>query len=417
MDQNTYDRLYERLKPQIAEGLVLGLTGEELVELVGKIISEMKKVLKRRNIMALFIAVFVLLFLAVIQAAVPYFVKRTVVFGVSIPEQSVRDDRVRSYKRQYLAWASTVSFLMILIFCIWVAVKKPSDELIILISTAIEFGIIFVSLALYYYFREKMKQYKSGLQWTNELKQVAVADLSVRSEDYLPPWYIYLFPMIITVGLIGYTVYQYDLLPDQIPTHWGPSGEPDAFTEKTPFTAVQMLLILLLLQLMFLGIQLGVKYSGIKLSAANLGASKNRQLTLRKSTSWFTFYTVLLITMMFSFLQLTTIHPELFNDSLLKILLPFGTFILILAGTVYLFVKVGRSDKSSSELEEEKEIMDVNDDRYWKAGLFYFNKNDPSIFVEKRFGVGWTINFANPIGYIILFAPIILIFLLTFLLN
>jgi len=367
--------------------------------------------------MALFIAVFVLLFLAVIQAAVPYFVKRTVVFGVSIPEQSVRDDRVRSYKKQYLAWASTVSFLMILIFCIWVAVKKPSDELIILISTAIEFGIIFVSLALYYYFREKMKQYKSGLQWTNELKQVAVADLSVRSEDYLPPWYIYLFPMIITVGLIGYTVYQYDLLPDQIPTHWGPSGEPDAFTEKTPSTAVQMLLILLLLQLMFLGIQLGVKYSGIKLSAANLGASKNRQLTLRKSTSWFTFYTVLLITMMFSFLQLTTIHPELFNDSLLKILLPFGTFILILAGTVYLFVKVGRSDKSSSELEEEKEIMDVNDDRYWKAGLFYFNKNDPSIFVEKRFGVGWTINFANPIGYIILFAPIILIFLLTFLLN
>lgn len=43
VDQNTYDRLYERLKPQIAEGLVLGLTGEELVELVGKIIGEMKK--------------------------------------------------------------------------------------------------------------------------------------------------------------------------------------------------------------------------------------------------------------------------------------------------------------------------------------------------------------------------------------
>ncbi|MFC5542045.1 MAG: GntR family transcriptional regulator [Bacilli bacterium] len=43
VDQNTYDRLYESLKPQIAEGLVLGLTGEELVELVGKIIGEMKK--------------------------------------------------------------------------------------------------------------------------------------------------------------------------------------------------------------------------------------------------------------------------------------------------------------------------------------------------------------------------------------
>lgn len=366
--------------------------------------------------MALLISLTILLFLGVIQAIVPYLVKRTVVFGVMIPEQHIKDDYVVSYKKQYSILALIFSLLMILMFCSWISLKNPSDELLILVCTVIEFGIIFVNLALFYYFREKMKQYKEEMQWTKQMKQVSVVDVSVRSEDHLPPWFIYLFPMVITIGLIVYTLYQYDLLPNQIPTHWGLNGEPDAFTEKTPLTAIQMLLFLLLLQLMFLGIQIGMKFSGIKLSATNLTASKNRQLTLRKSTSWFSFYTVLLLTMLFSFFQLTTIHPELFGDSILKTILPFGFLFLILAGTIVLVVKVGRSDKTPPA-SLEKGIMDVNDDPYWKAGLFYFNKNDPSIFVEKRFGVGWTINLANPIGFLILIVPIVIILIITLLIN
>jgi uncharacterized membrane protein len=34
---------------------------------------------------------------------------------------------------------------------------------------------------------------------------------------------------------------------------------------------------------------------------------------------------------------------------------------------------------------------------HWKFGLFY-NKEDKRIFPPKRFGFGWTINFANPLS-------------------
>ena len=61
-------------------------------------------------------------------------------------------------------------------------------------------------------------------------------------------------------------------------------------------------------------------------------------------------------------------------------------------------------------------ITDGDDDQYWKAGIFYVNKSDPSIFVEKRFGVGWTVNFGHPISYVILFVPIILIIAISILL-
>lgn len=42
------------------------------------------------------------------------------------------------------------------------------------------------------------------------------------------------------------------------------------------------------------------------------------------------------------------------------------------------------------------------DSQNWKFGVFYFNKNDERIFVPKRIGgLGWTINFANPLSVLV----------------
>ena len=47
-------------------------------------------------------------------------------------------------------------------------------------------------------------------------------------------------------------------------------------------------------------------------------------------------------------------------------------------------------------------VIDMDDDQYWKFGLFYVNKNDPSILVEKRFGIGWTVNMGHKGSWIFL---------------
>ena len=56
--------------------------------------------------------------------------------------------------------------------------------------------------------------------------------------------------------------------------------------------------------------------------------------------------------------------------------------------------------------------------QHWKWGLFYANRNDPAVFVEKRFGFGYTINFASPVAWlllVILLLPGLLIPLVVFL--
>ena len=47
-------------------------------------------------------------------------------------------------------------------------------------------------------------------------------------------------------------------------------------------------------------------------------------------------------------------------------------------------------------------VADRDDDRFWKAGLIYVNRDDPAIMVGARFGVGWTFNFANPMAWLII---------------
>jgi len=48
--------------------------------------------------------------------------------------------------------------------------------------------------------------------------------------------------------------------------------------------------------------------------------------------------------------------------------------------------------------------MEQPDDEssFYKLGLFYYNHADKRIFVPKRYGLGWTFNFANLWSYIII---------------
>lgn len=67
-----------------------------------------------------------------------------------------------------------------------------------------------------------------------------------------------------------------------------------------------------------------------------------------------------------------------------------------------------------------QEIFDVwhADPKNWKFGFIYFNKLDHRIFPPKKIaGLGWTINFANPLSVIVMIGIIILALLLPYFLG
>lgn len=368
--------------------------------------------------MAFTISLILIVFIVIMQASIPFLLKKTLAFGVTIPEGHTDEKTVAAYKKTYSAIILILGVLSLLGYLIWVNQSKHAEERIILIGLGILFGILLISMVFYLYFHSKITHLKRTQDWGAELKQVRIADLAIRSKDEMLPTALYALPMIITLGLIAYTATQYANMPDLIPTHWGPSGQPDAFSEKTPFSVIALLLILFIIQGMMLGIHALTKQSGIKLNAAKSRTSQIQQLTFRKYTSWFLFMTSFLVTIMLGFLQLVTIHEGLGN-AIIMLTFPLGFLFLILIATAVYAFKVGQSGSKINVLMDDETIpgvTDVDDDQYWKAGVFYVNKNDPSIFVEKRFGIGWTVNFGHPIGYLVLFGPILLIVAISLLL-
>ena len=48
------------------------------------------------------------------------------------------------------------------------------------------------------------------------------------------------------------------------------------------------------------------------------------------------------------------------------------------------------------------EPYDSTPDSGWYAGVFYYNPSDAAVIVPKRFGWGWTFNFARPAAWMVL---------------
>ncbi|WP_353062672.1 DUF5808 domain-containing protein [Tunturibacter psychrotolerans] len=46
--------------------------------------------------------------------------------------------------------------------------------------------------------------------------------------------------------------------------------------------------------------------------------------------------------------------------------------------------------------------QDSTDPRFWKAGIVYYNREDSALWVPKRFGFGYSLNFGRPVSWMLL---------------
>ncbi|MGP6158924.1 MAG: DUF5808 domain-containing protein [Vulcanimicrobiaceae bacterium] len=54
-------------------------------------------------------------------------------------------------------------------------------------------------------------------------------------------------------------------------------------------------------------------------------------------------------------------------------------------------------------------IGDRTQDRNWILGVFYFNRDDPSVFIQHRFGIGYTLNMARPTSRLIVLVALLIV--------
>ncbi|MDB5228587.1 MAG: hypothetical protein JWN78_2780 [Bacteroidota bacterium] len=62
--------------------------------------------------------------------------------------------------------------------------------------------------------------------------------------------------------------------------------------------------------------------------------------------------------------------------------------------------------------------MSEDNDKYYKWYIFYYNPEDPRLFVPKRIAwTGWSLNFANPYAYLVLAISLFILGLTSYFLR
>ena len=88
-----------------------------------------------------------------------------------------------------------------------------------------------------------------------------------------------------------------------------------------------------------------------------------------------------------------------FTDSEAAVLISTLGYTAVIMAVVVIGVINQRQVENRYERDTELELQD--DDDNWLLGMFYYNKNDTRLNVEKRLGYGGTINLAHPAGKVI----------------
>lgn len=192
---------------------------------------------------------------------------------------------------------------------------------------------------------------------------------SLRPLIILPP-----FAALIATGI--YLHSQWNLLPGRFPVHWGATGEPDRWALRN-----------------WRGVY-GPLLSGAFLDALLIGLAAliivlTPRTTMQKVTTRALEFLLYPLTLSFILLSLLPLFRTPFWVISVIILLSIAAVVCLSYATI-------RAHSASKEIAQSRQAS------LWKAGIFYWNPSDPSILVPKRFGIGYTVNFANKWSWVTL---------------
>ncbi|MEK8198660.1 MULTISPECIES: DUF1648 domain-containing protein [Lysinibacillus] len=358
--------------------------------------------------MLIIVGIFIIV--GILEAMTPHLSRKSIVFGVSIPEPYVMHPQLLLWKKKYsqIIGALTGLFLLGQIGIYFSPIK---EDKMVLISFIFLYVMLLLSSGLYMNYHVRTKKLKAQEQWEAHIKMVYVTDLSIRQKDETLSPVFFSLPIIMTVALITFTYMNYEAIPDVFATHWNAAGKVDGWTEKSWISVISMPLLLLAIQISFFILGRGMKSAKIQLSAQAKEASIHRELAHRKYGSWYLAAINFSMTILFVVLHYTTV---ILHDQTAPYFFPlFLVFnVVTLGGLLLLIWKFSTSNERFDEIHTNETA--VADDQYWKWGIFYCNKNDPSLLVQKKYGIGWTVNFANKWSYFLIGITLLPILLVIF---
>jgi uncharacterized membrane protein len=209
-------------------------------------------------------------------------------------------------------------------------------------------------------------------------------------------WVVASGPFVLLAACAAYLWIHGEGIPARFAIHWGAGGQPNASVARG-LVSVYFLStagILAALTLILYGMAHWVR------SVHAGGPEGVRELKFRRTAS-----AILLVWEYFITIQSSWIALVPRGHDLRVALLPFLLVFVLVAMVVLARLGQGGSRvPAANEGSPGPSAVPVGDrtqDKYWKLGIFYFNQDDSAVIVEHRFGLGYTLNFARSVTWVI----------------
>lgn len=337
-----------------------------------------------------------------ITTITPLITRKIEAFGVTVQDGAKEQPFLKGIIRRYMAVCIVLGIVLTASMLLLLLNSSSEAQLVTVMLTHI-FGYLVITFILYYVNHRKVKQWKQSQSWSNEHMKSAkvVVQTGFRTQKMIVSllWFI---PHILLVGATTIiSVINYDKFPDIIPMKYNLAGEVTNSIEKSMTSVLGLSWIAVAMIIIFIFVNISIAKAKQLVESNDPEGSLERNIRFRYLWSIFTTIIGFLLVVLMCIGQLSPLYE--FSGAVMGAV-SMIIAIIILIGTIVLSLITGQGgSRLKTKSNEQKSTVAIADnDEYWKAGIFYWNPKDPSIFIEKRFGIGWSMNFANPISWLIL---------------
>lgn len=329
----------------------------------------------------------------IMVAVTPYFQPKGEVFSVSVPTSAENDPAVRGLKRRFsvVVLAVAAVFTVAAVACGFAGSESKAMVFIISGSFVVP---VFVGGGMIIASRSRMMKMKKERGWTAEPRQSVAAigeDSALVPRGISLKWNWAYVPIMVITAIIA--VVGYDAMPDMIPMHIDFAGNVTDVAQKTPMVVAFPVLFEAFMAVCFVfSLWSALRSKPGTTPEHPASSSWAYGLFLRAQTVTLLVCGLLLTAVIGILMELSFIGMASLQIVLIAVL---ALTVLVLVATVGVNLVFGQSGSKVFRMEESDNLL-RNDDACWKLGMIYVNGNDASIFVPKRSGFGWTVNWGRP---------------------
>ena len=337
------------------------------------------------------------LFVGLILAVTPWLMPQTECFSVTVPHGARKEEPLRGFMRSYTLWMAALTAVCTLAWPVALTVSpvdlttRSGEAALTLLLLVTIFVPLIASFALMLHFRSRVQAVKQERGWVPEH---AAAAAFVGTESFPKPlslaWNLLYLPLIGAFAF--FTLTHYDQFPSQIPMNVDLAGNVTSTVPKSLLSALFPTFFLCFMGAIFTLVHWGTIHSKKPIDPAAPATS---------ALAYATFARVQSIMMVVGGLMVSGVTAGLILASSLgtvsmataAVTTTIVTIAFVAAITIISLVM----GQSGARLFPDTTAtgMSRDDDEHWLLGTIYCNRNDPSVFVPKRFGIGWTSNVAR----------------------